>query len=51
MKELIVIVGTAILGCIIFGMIVGDKDSLRVHAGQAIEENIATYREIARCDL
>ena len=43
MKELIVIVGTLILGCMIFSMIAGDDNSLRVKAGQAIENSVAVY--------
>ena len=44
MKNLIVIVGTTILGCIIFGMMAGDSpDSLKMISAGAIEKALIMY--------
>jgi len=45
MKELIVIIGSVLLGCLLFDMIAGDGDSLRSAAGQQMEKMVEWYRE------
>ncbi len=45
MKHLIVVVGTLILGCIIFSMIAGPSGSLRESCAKYIENNIDMYKE------
>jgi hypothetical protein len=45
MKELVIIVGTIILGCIIFEMIAGDQDSLRSSGREAMQKTIEMYEE------
>ncbi len=46
MKELIVIVGTVILGCLVFNMICGDGHSLKSAGKGVMEKNIAAYEEM-----
>lgn len=45
MKEFIVIVGSLLLGCILFDMIAGDGTSLRAAAGKQMEEMLLWYGE------
>lgn len=45
MKELIVIVGTLILGCMVFDMIAGDEVSLKTASGQKLSELLLLYQE------
>jgi hypothetical protein len=45
MKELVIIVGTIILGCLIFNMIAGDEDSLKSAGSQWMEKTIEMYEE------
>lgn len=45
MKELIVIVGSLLLGCLIFYMIAGDKDSLKSASQGVMEKTIEMYKE------
>ena len=45
MKELIVIIGSVLLGCVIFDMIAGDGDSLRTVSGRKMEALIEWYGE------
>lgn len=45
MKELIVIVGSVLLGCLIFNMIAGDGDSLRHAADLQMERMLERYQE------
>ncbi|MGC2872261.1 hypothetical protein ACPW7J_06060 [Ihubacter sp. rT4E-8] len=40
MKDLIIIVGTILLACILFSMIAGDKDSLKSASGKWFEKSI-----------
>lgn len=44
MKELIVIIGSALLGCLLFDMIAGDGESLRNAAGTQMEQMLQWYR-------
>lgn len=43
MKELVVIVGTLLLGCLIFQLIVGDGNSLKSASKSAMEKTINMY--------
>lgn len=43
MKEIIVIVGTIILGCLIFSMIAGDSNSLKSAGKEAMKDSIEVY--------
>lgn len=43
MKELIVIVGSVLLGCILFDMIAGENDSLKTAAGNQMEQMLQYY--------
>lgn len=45
MKELIIIVGTIILGCLIFDLIASDQDSLRSAGADVMEKTIKMYEE------
>ena len=45
MKELIVIVGTILLGCIIFTMIAGEENSLKEISSKKIEQMMDYYEE------
>ena len=45
MKELIVIIGSVLLGCVLFQMIAGSDDSLRAAAGQQMENLVEYYGE------
>lgn len=44
MKELIVIIGSLLLGCILFDMIAGDEDSLKTAAAYQMEQMLQWYR-------
>lgn len=46
MKELIVIVGTVVLGCIIFNMIAGDSNSLKSKGSEIMKDNIRIYKTL-----
>lgn len=46
MKELIVIIGTVILGIILFSMIAGDENSLKSASAEKMEQLLNTYQEI-----
>lgn len=43
MKEIVIIIGTVILGVIIFGMIAGDDESLKTAGKDAMEKAIEIY--------
>ena len=43
MKELLVIVGTVILGCMIFDMIAGETGSLKAASGEKMQELLLWY--------
>lgn len=45
MKELIVIVGSILLGCIIFNMIAGEDMSLKSVSGQKMQEILQYSQE------
>ncbi len=45
MKELIVMMGFLLLGCVIFDMIAGDGMSLRTASGEKIESMMELYGE------
>lgn len=45
MKELVIIIGTIVLGCLIFNMIAGDEGSLRSAGSQVMEKTIKMYEE------
>jgi len=45
MKDLLIIVGTIFLGCLLFAMIAGDKDSLKSAGGAMIEKTIEMYED------
>ena len=45
MKELIVMIGAMLLGCVLFDMIVGDGESLKTVAGGQMEQILQWYRE------
>lgn len=44
MKDIIVIIGTIVLGLIIFSMIVGDKDSIKTAGEEAMKKTVEAYR-------
>ena len=46
MKDLIIIIGTVILGCMLFTMIAGDRNSLKSAGKQVMEDNIRAYEEM-----
>lgn len=43
MKELIVIVGTILLGCLIFNMIAGDNNSLKSAGKEVMKDSVSVY--------
>lgn len=43
MKEMIITVGMILLACVLFGMIAGDHDSLRIAAKHVLEQAIRQY--------
>lgn len=45
MKELVIIIGTIVLGCLIFNMIAGDKNSLKSAGAGVMEKTIEMYEE------
>lgn len=45
MKDLIVIVGSILLGCIIFNLIAGDEISLKAASGEKMTEILQLYKE------
>lgn len=45
MKELVIIIGTILLGCLIFNLIAGDKDSLKSASAKVMEKTIEMYEE------
>ncbi|MGF6375186.1 hypothetical protein M2140_000220 [Clostridiales Family XIII bacterium PM5-7] len=45
MKELIVIVGAIVLGCLIFDMIAGDENSLKAAGKNVMEKTVELYKE------
>ena len=45
MKELIVITGSVLLGCVIFDMIAGNGESLKTAAGVQMEQMLQWYGE------
>ena len=45
MKEMIVVVGMIILGCMIFDMIIGDANSLKTASGEKFKELLLFYQE------
>lgn len=45
MKELIVLIGSVLLACILFDMIAGDGESLKTAAGGQMEKMLQWYRE------
>ncbi|MBR3756211.1 MAG: hypothetical protein IKK48_03785 [Firmicutes bacterium] len=45
MKELIVIIGSVLLGCVLFDMIAGDNGSLKAAAGTQMEQMLQWYRK------
>lgn len=45
MKDLLIIIGTILLGCLLFSMIAGDKDSLKTAGGTMLEQTIEMYEE------
>ncbi len=45
MKDLIIIIGTILLGCIIFTMIIGDHNSVKSASKNAMEKQIEIYQE------
>lgn len=46
MKDLIVIIGMILLGCLIFNWIAGDEDSLKDAAGSWFERAAEAYQEL-----
>lgn len=48
MKDLLVIIGTVLLGCLLFVMIAGDKDSLKSAGSTMMEKTIEMYEEEGR---
>lgn len=46
MKNLIIIVGTVVLGCIIFAMIAGDGNSLKTAGKGMMEKTVEAYEDI-----
>lgn len=45
MKDLIIIVGTILLGCLLFQMIAGEENSLRKACADKMEQSIRLYQE------
>ena len=45
MKELIVMIGSLLLGCVLFDMIAGDGESLKTATGWQMEQMLQWYRE------
>lgn len=45
MKDLVVIIGTVVLACLIFNMIVGEEDSLKSAGSNLMEETVKMYEE------
>lgn len=45
MKDLLIIIGTILLGCLLFSMIAGEKDSLRSAGDAMIEKTIEMYED------
>ena len=45
MKDLVIIIGTIVLGCLIFNMIAGDQDSLKSAGADVMERTIELYGE------
>ena len=45
MKDLIIITGTIVLGCMLFDMIAGDGDSLKTASGEKLSGLLRLYRE------
>ena len=45
MKDLVIIIGTIVLGCLIFNMIAGDQDSLKSAGADFMERTIELYEE------
>ncbi len=45
MKEFVMIIGMIVLGCLIFNMIAGDKDSLKSASAGVMEKTIEMYEE------
>lgn len=45
MKDIIIIIGTIILACLIFNMIAGDDHSLKSAGGKLMEKTIEMYEE------
>ena len=45
MKDLIIIIGTIILGCLIFCMICGDNNSLKSAVKNVMIESVQVYSE------
>lgn len=45
MKELIVMIGSILLGCVLFDMIAGDGESMKTAAGEQMEQMLQWYRE------
>ena len=45
MKDLVIIIGTIALGCLIFNMIAGDQDSLKSAGADVMERTIELYEE------
>ncbi len=43
MKDLIIIIGTILLGCLLFAMIAGDENSLKSAGSQMMEKTIEIY--------
>ena len=45
MKDLVIIIGTIVLGCLIFNMIAGDQDSLKSAGADVMERTIELNEE------
>ena len=45
MKEIVVIIGTIILGCLIFNMIIGNGDSLKNASKNVMKDSVKVYLE------
>lgn len=48
MKDLIIIIGTMVLGVMIFNMILGDEGSLRQAGTRMMDDRIQYYGELYR---
>lgn len=48
MKELIVVIGLTLLGCVLFDMIAGDTGSLRDVSGEKLMNLVELYGEESR---